>query len=169
MSITTDFAILTPVPQQHLEDGLDCVPKVAFGSCSGVFAEADYHRQGNRVRVFIYESHSTNPTRPPQVSWTGVYIGQVQAVGRNRVHPQGDVYRPRRAFLHDTPGHWLIYWEVESLMLLPEAERFAISSLRGLATHNSRRPKPYYASSFKPEGPHLIEYPSQAMWREHCR
>ncbi|NHC36894.1 hypothetical protein [Scytonema millei] len=159
MSITTGFALLASVPQEHLEDGLECLPKVAFGSRAGeVFAEADYLRKGNKVRVLIYESHSTNPIRPPQISWTGVYIGQVQAVGKNKAHPHGDAYRPQRAFLHDTPGHWLIYWEVESLMRLPEAERFAISALRGLAVPNSRHPKPYYASSFKPEKPHLIEY-----------
>lgn len=146
MCITTNFAILASVPQQHLEDGLDCVRKVAFGSCSGVFAEADYLLReasiADKVRVFIYESHSSSPTRPPQVSWTAMYIGQVQAVGRNRVHPQGAAHRPERAFLHDTPGHWQIYWEVETLMRLSETERFPISALRGLATSGSHRPKP---------------------------
>jgi hypothetical protein len=95
-----------------------------------------------------------------------MYIGQVQAVGRNRVHPQGAAYRPERAFLHDKPGHWQIYWEVEKLMRLFETERFPISALRGLATSGSHRPKPYYKPNFFPEEPLLIEYPSQALWCE---
>lgn len=64
--------------------------------------------------------------------------------------------------------HWSIYWEIESLMRLPETERFAISALRGFAASNSRL-RPYYASNFKPEGPLLIEYPPSALWRERSR
>jgi hypothetical protein len=163
--ITTAFALLAPVPQVHLEDGLQCHPKVAFGSRAGaVFAEADFCRKAERVRVFIYESLSNRPTQPPKVSWTGVYIGQVPAVGKDKRHPQGNLYRPERAFTKDTPGHWLIYWEVEELEYLPnEADRIKISDLRGLAnpTSPSSRLKPHYARNFVPEGPLLIEYPSQ--------
>jgi len=159
-NITTALALLAPVPQVHLEDGLKCHPKVAFGSRAGsVFAEADFYRKAERVRVFIYESHSNHPTKPPKVSWTGVYIGQVPAVGRDKRHPQDNLYRPERAFTEDTPGYWLIYWEVEGLRYLPEADHIIISDLRGLANpiSPSSRLKPRYARNFVPEGPLLVE------------
>lgn len=109
--IVTAFALLAPVPQEHLQDGLKCHPKVAFGSRAGaVFAEADFLRKREQVRVFIYESLSNRPTVPPKVSWTGVYIGQVPAIGNDKRHPQGNLYRPERAFANDMPGHWLIFW-----------------------------------------------------------
>jgi len=155
---TNGFAILAPVPEEHLVYGVTvCLHegKVAFGSRAWeVFRKADEERQGLPVRVLIYPSHPISTHhRGPKVAWEALYIGQVAA--KNGAHPHGMKFRPPSTgkYLTDNYGHWALFWEVTELTSLPPSEMISIRDLRGLDK------KGYYGRTFVPEGPLLIEYP----------
>ena len=61
----TGFAILAPVPLEHLNAGLDIVAKedfVAFGSRKfELFRAIDERRNGEPVPVLIFPSHEDDP------------------------------------------------------------------------------------------------------------
>jgi hypothetical protein len=147
---THEFAILAPVPEEHLlswqQDGQET--KVAFGSRDfELFRQADARRGDKAVEVFIYASLAKNRPLKPEVSWHGLYVGHVQS--RSGRHPQGMKYRPPST-ASDTPT-WAIFWEVEELK--PLSSPIAIASLGGLGKKSN------YKSRFTPEGPLLITYP----------
>jgi len=147
---THEFAILAPVPEEHLiswqKDGEQT--KVAFGSMAfELFRQADELRGEKAVEVFIYASLAENRPLNSEVSWHGLYVGHVQS--RSGRHPQGMKYRPPSTAT-DKPT-WAIFWEVEELERL--ASPIAIASLRGF------KKKSNFQSRFTPESPLLIEYP----------
>lgn len=147
---THEFAILAPVPEEHLlswqEDGQE--RKVAFGSMDfELFRQADERRGDKAVEVFIYASFAKNRPLKPEVSWHGLYVGHVQSRGGK--HPEGMKFRPPST-VSDTPT-WAIFWEVEELK--PLSSPIAIASLTGLEKKSN------YKSRFHPEGPLLITYP----------
>ncbi len=149
-AMTHEFAILAPVPEEHLlswqEEGQQ--PKVAFGSMAfELFRQADQLRGEKAVKVFIYASLAENRPLNSEVSWHGLYVGHVQSRGGR--HPQGMKYRPPST-ASDKPT-WAIFWEVEDLE--PLSSPIAIASLKGLGKKSN------FASRFLPEGPFLIEYP----------
>ncbi|MGF1520900.1 MAG: hypothetical protein ACFBSF_01095 [Leptolyngbyaceae cyanobacterium] len=91
-SKTHTFAILAPVPEQHLETGLEAIaqqleadppeipPVLAFGSGAfEVFSKADEQRQGQWVDMFFYASHSEQSTFYPEATWKATYIKQVHS------------------------------------------------------------------------------------------
>jgi hypothetical protein len=96
MQKTHAFAILAPVPEEHLLSGLetlatqldaddlppDHVPKVAFGSMDfEVFGAAEKLRDGQAIEVLIYASHAKgDQPLNPQVTWHGLYVGSVGLV-----------------------------------------------------------------------------------------
>jgi hypothetical protein len=73
--ITTEFALLAPVPAEHIEaaDAIRGQPYVAFGSNAfEVFREIDDLRRGKPVPVFLYPSHDDEPGKPHfTVTWRG--------------------------------------------------------------------------------------------------
>jgi hypothetical protein len=155
---TKDFAILAPVPEEHLVDGVSVCEKqgkVAFGSRAWeVFRKVDRLRHGDPVDVWIYASHRPTGAAPIlAASWRATYLGHVQA--KRGAHPDGMTYRPPSTFKYptDNQGHWAIFWEVTSLRQIPTGERLKFPQLRGLGK------KPYYGRIFVPEGPLIIEHP----------
>jgi hypothetical protein len=146
---TREFAILAPVPEEHLlswqKDGEQT--KVAFGSMAfELFRQADELRGEKAVEVFIYASLAENRPLNSEVSWHGLYVGHVPS--RSGRHPQGMKYRPPST-ASEKPT-WAIFWEVEELE--PLSSPIAIASLRGLGKKSKYQPR------FTPEGPLLIEY-----------
>lgn len=154
-SHTEDFAILAPVPEEHLLDGkvvCEREGKVAFGSRAFErFRDADKERLGASVEVLIYASDPIGHRRAV-ATWRGLYLGHVD--GRNGAHPDGMRFRPPSTANHpdDNRGHWAVFWEVTELRLI-HPDPIPITRLRGLGK------KKYYADSYVPEGPLLIEYP----------
>src|SRR4051812_17474328 len=115
MSDDLHFAILAPVPLEHLEDGLTVCSKqsfVAFGTRKWeFFANLDHRREGQRVAALIYPSHDEElPAKDScVVSWFGWYTGSVASVGG--AHPQGMKYRPSTTAQYDADnqGHWTTF------------------------------------------------------------
>ena len=149
--ITRAFAILAPVPEEHLLSGkqiCDEQGKVAFGICAfEVFHRVKTSQYSGTINIFIYASIPQVPIGP-MVSWQAVYDGYVEA-RRNGSHPAGVRFRPPTAHQNDTPG-WAIYWEVRDLRKI---DPFPIQSLKGFDK------KTHYVPHFVPEGPLVIECP----------
>ena len=150
------FALLAPVPYEHLVSSLDTIAaedKVALGSRAWeVFRELDDSLQGAIAPVLIYASHEGAPF-PPKVSWKASYLGHCEAKGGK--HPAGMQYRPESTekYPMDNAGHWAVFWEVSELQQLSVSEQIPISSLKSATTGKN------FASSFRPEGPTVILNP----------
>jgi hypothetical protein len=151
MQKTHTFALLAPVPEEHLISGLEAIaaqldsddlpaghlPKVAFGSMGfEVLAEAEKLREGKPVEVLIYASHAKGeqPLKP-QATWRGLYVGSI--------------FRPQTTATDKL--NWAVFWEIQELERLKAP--IPIGNLTG------RNKKTTYPSRFIPEGPVLIESP----------
>lgn len=161
MDPTTAFAILAPIPEEHLHEGARvCTEKgkVAFGSRAWqVFQEVDRERGVQPVEVLIYPSHPLTGGRSKAIAtWRALYIGSVNA--KRGAHPDGMTYRPASTNKYETDnsGYWALFWEVGNLRSVGVAGAVKISSLKGLGK------KKFYAPDFVPEGPLRIEYPWDA-------
>jgi hypothetical protein len=161
--ITHAFAILAPVPEEHLLSGLESIqvqeakgieePIVAFGSTAfNIFRKADELREGHGgslVEVFLYASHAEEQPLTPKATWHAVYVKHIEA--RNGRYPKERSYeRPETALNGDKPV-WAIFWQVQSLKKLNVP--IPIKQFHGL---DKRSP---YQARFIPEGPLLVQYP----------
>lgn len=151
----SDFALLTPVPLEHLPSALEtCLRegKVAFGSRAGlVFAELENRTEGASVDVLIYASGGLSG--PPSVTWTARYLRTVGA--KNGAHPEGMTFRPAstQQYALDNHGHWLIFWEVAGLRRLEDHQKLPIGKLFGADRASAFKP------TFRPEGPIIVRAP----------
>jgi len=151
-----DFAILAPVPLEHLESGQPVAEEkgfVAFGSCKWeFFRDMDERRDGNPVPVLIYASDEGTPARfTTKVSWVGWYIGSEEA--HNGRHRLGMEHRPPTTaqYPDDNLGKWAVFWHVQKLMPLAAKDRFPISELQTL--------KGVWRKDAPPRGPELVDVP----------
>ena len=159
-SKTHKFAILAPVPEEHLFSGLDAIatqldtdppeipPVLAYGSGAfEVFGKADEMRKGLPVEMFFYASHAENPTFNPFATWKATYIKQVHS--RRGRYPGKKFHRPPST-ASDTPT-WAIFWLVQDLEKLDTP--MPIEDFRGLDKKSN------YSCGLIPEGPLLVEQP----------
>lgn len=146
-------ALLAPVPEKHLIDGLQSCATfgdVSFGSRDfEVFRELDGLLGGRSCQVLIYSSWADKPIPgPATVIWIATYREHVEA------RPDGSapvgVNRPAST-VDDQKGHWAVYWRISDLVQLPRTEWIKVSLLRG---HQSGR---NYLKSFRPERPLIVE------------
>lgn len=150
----TEVALLAPVPEIHLYSGVERIAssgRVAFGSMAWkLFRELQGLSEGQHVDAYLYASKSKK-FGPPKVRWKGRYVRYVEAV--NGSHPDGMIYRPQstQENVSDNTGHWAVFWELDVLEELGKEEAIPMSLFRGLHSKKS------YVSSFRPEGPILIE------------
>lgn len=84
------FAILAPVPREHLESGIEVAANegfVAFGSMKWeLFRKIEDLRQGRTVPALLYPSYENVPAKLTfVVAWIGRYVGHVDSV--NGAHP----------------------------------------------------------------------------------
>ncbi|WP_404784123.1 hypothetical protein [Altericista sp. CCNU0014] len=164
MQKTHAFALLAPVPEEHLISGLeaiaaqldsddlpaDHVPKIAFGSMAfEVLAEVEKLRAGKSVEVLIYASHAKGE-QPlnPEATWRGLYVGCVGS--RRGRYPGKSIFRPQATATDKL--NWAVFWEVQELERLKTS--IPIGSLTG------KGKKTPYQSRFIPEGPVQIDYPA---------
>ncbi len=149
-------ALLAPVPMEHLVDGKEIaltMGKVAFGSrASDVFLKLEQERGDKPVEVYIYESYGKG-AYDFCVSWHARYWGFVGAV--NGAHPDGMKFRPPSTGMYpaDNEGHWLLFWEVDDLDEIPDAERKHVGEF---TPYGKKKP---YGNSFVPRGPMLVNRP----------
>ena len=151
-----DFAILAPVPQEHLDTGQGIAADtgfVAFGSRKfELFRDIDERRDGAEVPVVIYASWEDVPPKTgTNIVWTGWYVGSEETnSGR---HSKGMTHRPPTTgqYATDNMGHWAVFWHVRALTPLEAADRFPISKLE---TVNGG-----WRKNAPPRGPELVATP----------
>jgi len=150
------FAILAPVPEEHLVSGMVVAAEtgfVAYGTRKWeLLREVDNRREGDPVPVLIYPSHEDVPARDTfVVTWFGWYTGHVDS--KNGAHPQGMTHRPETTaqYAADNKGLWAAFWHVESLRRLPPDKRLPISKI-GTIAGGWRKNAP-------PRGPELVALP----------
>jgi hypothetical protein len=151
------FAILAPVPLEHLQTGRDvCAKKgsVAFGTRQWeLFRSLDQKRDGQPVAALIYPSHDEDlPAKDTFiVSWFGWYVRSIHSKGG--AHPDGMKYRPATTadYPADNKGHWAVFWHVEGLRELPKEKQLPISKIQGF--------KGGWRKNAPPRGPELITLP----------
>lgn len=153
-----DFAILAPVPEEHLVSGEAVAAKegfVAFGSRKWeLFREVDRLREGQDVPVLIYPSHEDAKAKLTfVVAWTGWYRGHVPS--RTGAHPDGMKFRPptTAAYPTDNSGFWGVFWHVRDLAQLPPGSTVAISSLE------SYKKPGFWRMNAPPLGPEVVARP----------
>ncbi len=160
-----DFAILAPVPLEHLESGrviADETGFVAYGSRKlEFFLDIEERRDGNPVTVLIYASHDPSydyAVSVPRVSWFGRYIGHEKA--RNGEHPLGMQHRPSTTarYPDDNSGHWRVFWHVERLSQLAPGNRFHISELQTIEGN--------WREDYPPRGPELVRWRASVEFPE---
>ncbi|RWE54181.1 hypothetical protein [Mesorhizobium sp.] len=144
MTVTTDFAILAPVPLEHLQSGKSIAEKegfVAFGSRKWeLFRKVDEMRDGAPVPVLIYPSHEDVPAGAEE-SGSGK-------------HSKGMQHRPPTTgqYTSDNQGHWAVFWHVKGLFELPKGQQMPISAVQTV--------KGGWRKDAPPRGPELVAAPS---------
>ncbi|MBD0268599.1 MAG: hypothetical protein ICV77_09925 [Cyanobacteria bacterium Co-bin8] len=162
-STTRAFAILAPVPENHLITGLDAIaqqldatppqtpPVVAYGSDAfEVFGKADQLRQQAPVEIYFYASHAKEQPLNHQVTWRATYIGHVHS--RRGRYPGSALHRPAST-QNDAPT-WAIFWRIQDLEKLDTP--IPIANFRALEK------KTNLTARFIPEGPMLVALPVKA-------
>jgi hypothetical protein len=153
-----DFAILAPVPKEHLDSGVDtCVRTgyVCFGSNKWeLFRLLDARGRGAEVPVLIYASHSEDLADWGYVvAWTGTYIGSIEDSEAKREEERTGHRPPTTSkYRHDNAIEWAIFWKVKGLIQLPAADRKEIRELQSFLTGEDRMNK-------APRGPEIIVRP----------
>jgi hypothetical protein len=163
-----DFAILAPVPREHLDSALEVLRDhdyVSFGSMKwDLFRQVDDLRTGEDVPVLIYPSHESEEVRTTfEVSWIGWYIGHTDDTMEKR-HDEVCGHRPpsTRKYKEDDAYGWAVFWRVTDLQMLPPGSHIAISDIESHV-----RPG-YWRKNSAPYGPELVAYPvwfDSLLWR----
>ena len=160
MDSTVDFAILAPVPEEHLASGESVANDsgyVSFGSMKWeLFRAVDELRSGERVPVLIYPSHEEVVIKLAfQVAWTGWYLGHVSSYA-DKHFDETNGHRPpttaKYKALGDHAGEWAVFWRVEGLRRLPEAQCIPIRDLESYKTG-------YWRKNAPPRGPEIVARP----------
>lgn len=157
------FAVLAPVPLEHLNSGIAIAEKygfVAYGTrkwellrqLNAMRCDTDGRVTG-RVAVLIYESHNENaPAHNSHiVSWFGWYAGSEES--DTGAHSGGMRYRPptTSAYPSDNIGHWSAFWHVSALRKLPADRQIAIGKIGRIAGGLRK--------NAAPRGPELVALP----------
>jgi hypothetical protein len=157
MTIIRDFAILAPIPLEHLLSGQTIAKDngfVAFGSRKWeLFRKVDEMRDGAPVPVLIYPSHEDVVAKLSfVVTWAGWYVGSEES--HNGKHSAGMMHRPptTEQYTADNMGHWAVFWHVRDLIELPAAQRLPISAIQTV--------KGGWRKNAPPHGPELVAMPS---------
>jgi len=156
MKAIHDFALLAPVPLEHLQSGLEVSELkgfVAFGTRKWeLLRKLDEMRGGAPIPVLIYPSHEDVPARESfLVCWFGWYVGNVDSASGQ--HPLGMSHRPSTTAQYpgDNQGHWAAFWHVEGLRELPKEKCLPIGKI-GTIKSGWRKNAP-------PRGPELVALP----------
>jgi hypothetical protein len=155
----TLFAILAPVPLEHLESAQTIagdVPYISFGSQKWeLFRAIDEERAGSPVPVLIYPSHDEHRSESPYVvEWSGWYVSSTDDNSK-KYRDQRDGRRPPTTAqcTTDTVSHWAVFWRVANLTRLPREKKRPISELHSYRSGANRK-------AGAPRGPERIERPS---------
>ena len=162
MSTLHHFALLAPVPREHLLSGCliaEATGFVAFGTRKWeLLRELNTKRCDDdglitgRVAVLIYASLDSIPAQNSSiVSWFGWYDGSEET--SNGAHSQKMKHRPptTAAYPTDNRGHWAAFWHVRGLRELPLAKRKPVGEIARIVGGLRKNAAPH--------GPELVELP----------
>jgi hypothetical protein len=131
MKAVHDFALLAPVPLEHLQSGKGVAAAqgfVAFGTRKWeLLRKLDVMRQGDPVPAPIYPSQEDDPAKLTfLVCW---YDGSVETPSGQ--HPLWMKHRPPTTghYPTDNLGHWAAFWHVRGLRELPKHKHTPIGKL----------------------------------------
>ena len=148
---TADVALLTPVPEQHLESGMRRSAEtgfVAFGSDSGlVLSELRNAIDPDHPADILFYASETVRTGPPVATYRGRFAGYDGAVS-GKAKPAWAKHRPPTTE-HD--GAWQSFYLVSDLRRL--------EAPMPLVTLSKRGNKGKLAKAFIPLGPLIINTP----------
>jgi hypothetical protein len=153
-----DFAILAPVPMEHLQSGLEVQHTqayVAYGSMKWqLFREVDKLRNGQPVPMLIYPSHDADrPELTYEIGWIGWYIGHAEDYSEKHADETNGRRPPStEKYLGDNAEGWAVFWRVEKLRPLPESMRVSIGELESYKTGHWRK-------NAAPYGPKIVAKP----------
>jgi hypothetical protein len=163
LSDLAHFAILAPVPLEHLHSGLEVVAsqgEVAFGTRKWeLFRQVDAQRDGARIAVLIYPSYEDVVAQPSFiVSWFAWYRRTVDSI--MGAHPEGMKFRPlsTAGYASDNKGHWAAFWHVAGLRELPKEKRLPIGKIQGF--------KGGWRKDAPPRGPELVALPELLSYED---
>ncbi|MCL9998306.1 MAG: hypothetical protein NBV68_02900 [Erythrobacter sp.] len=143
-----DFAILAPVPSNHLVSGLQHSAKhgrIAYGTNKWEWLrEVERDRDGEPVPVLIYSSHEGSDA---DLSCVVAWIAKLVA-SSEKEKEIADARPPSTA----TDGKWASFWLVEDLKQLPKEDALPISAIQTTAG-GWRKESP-------PRGPERVELPA---------
>lgn len=150
------FAILAPVPLEHLKSGAPIAGEtgyVTFGSAKWeLFRQLDADREGLPVPVLVYPSHTDSPgSMNLMVTWWGWYVGHSESKGG--AHKEGMVHRlpTTQAYATDNSGRRAIFWHVQGLRELPPDKWLPVGKVPKI--------KNGWRKTAPPRGPELVALP----------
>jgi hypothetical protein len=158
-----DFALLAPVPLEHLIDGILITRArkyVSFGSQKwDLFRQIERERAGRPVPTLIYASQDESRSELKyKVDWLGWYIGSTEDSEEKR-QDEHEGHRPPSTYnyrnLGDSAYGWAVFWRVLGLVQVPRDQAHEIRELQSLRTGVARK-------AGAPRGPERIELP--AWW-----
>lgn len=161
MTDSVSFALLSPVPDEHLESGVAVAADtgyVCYGSNAWeLFRELDELRGDQHVPVLFYASYDDAAVKASfKISYLGWYIGHVASDADKRADDAAkhrpetvDKYRGE----HDSPHHWALFWRVRDLSKLAGTDCVSIGTLQSYKSGNKRLDKP-------PRGPSIVVRPA---------
>jgi hypothetical protein len=161
MNNSVSFALLCPVPDEHLEAGVNVASStgyVCFGSNAWeIFREVDELRGSEIVPVLFYPSYENVEVKSTfKITYLGCYIGHVTSDADKRAD-DANFHRPKSVDQYrgeyDSPHHWGLFWRVQTLVRLPVEQQVSIGSLSSYKSGKKRLDKP-------PRGPSLIIRPT---------
>jgi len=153
-----DFAILAPIPLEHLAPAAKvagAVGYVSFGSYKfELFAQIDAMRRNEHVPVIIYPSHESDIVHTSfRISWRGWYIGYVGDYDEKR-RDELSGHRPltTQQYENDNAIGWPVFWRVSGLQQLAPEHHKRIADLSSYKTGFWRKNSP-------PRGPEIVARP----------
>jgi hypothetical protein len=163
MKAVHHFALLAPVPLEHLQSALEVATRegfVAFGTRKfELLRKLDELREGDPVPALIYPSAEGDLSKLTfLVCWYGWYVGSVETA--NGKHPLDMKHRPPTTaqYPNDNSGYWAAFWHVQGLRELPKNKRIAIGKI-GTVKGGWRKNAP-------PRGPELVALPEVLSYEE---
>jgi hypothetical protein len=156
--MSVDFAILAPVPAEHLESALDVLATkdyVSFGSNKfEIFRTADDLRKNESVPVLIYPSHEDAVVKITyKVTWIAEYIGHLQDTSLKSLD-ESSGHRPKStaSFPTDNALGWGVFWHVRGLRKLSDDNSHIIATMESYG-------KGFWRKNGPPRGPEIVRRP----------
>jgi hypothetical protein len=155
------FALLAPVPLEHLQSGravAEVEGYVALGTRKWeLLRKLNDMRGDGRVAVLIYPSHEDAAVQNSYVvRWFGWYDGSEET--STGAHSAGMKHRPptTAAYPLDNLGYWAAFWHVRGLRELSAEKRLPIGKLAGFAGG--------WRKGAPPRGPDLVTLPESLSY-----